>query len=310
MFSRRIALAMLGSVLILTAGVMPVSAARPTRPAPAAERPNPPKERPLTAEEQAASDRKVADALRYLASPEAQAFGRVTLACATPDGRPPADATAAGHEAGGPGDPSTNAGCEVPHDFLSVSARDQTRGFYCGPAVGQVIANYTWAVPLDANKYTQAQIASWMKTDENLMTNAPAMVKGLDIATAGAPRRPANWAWVITRLEDTDRDGTFGDQLHDYVRANISGSRMPLAMSVKPHDPNGRYHLSSWERPVNSIGHWISAYGWRGLFDMSDTSLLYYTDSSKDEGGGTGRYWDPIRHIAGMIRDHTQMFVW
>jgi hypothetical protein len=43
---------------------------------------------------------------------------------------------------------------------------------------------------------------------------------------------------------------------------------------------------------------------------MSDTSLLYYTDSSKDEGGGTGRYWDPIRHIAGMIRDHTQMFVW
>ena len=29
-----------------------------------------------------------------------------------------------------------------------------------------------------------------------------------------------------------------------------------------------------------------------------------------DEGGGTGTYWDPIRHIGGMIRDHTQRFVW
>ena len=91
MFSRRIALAMLGCVLILSAGVMPVSAARPTRPAPAVERPNPPQERPLTAEEQAASDRKVAAAMSYLASPEAQAFGRVTLACATPEGPPPAE---------------------------------------------------------------------------------------------------------------------------------------------------------------------------------------------------------------------------
>ena len=71
MFSRRIALAMLGAVLILTAGVMPASAARPTRTAPAAER-RPPRERPLTAEEQAASDRKVAAAMPYLASPEAQ----------------------------------------------------------------------------------------------------------------------------------------------------------------------------------------------------------------------------------------------
>jgi hypothetical protein len=294
MLSRRIALAMLGAALILAAHAVPVSAARPTRPAPAAERPVVTGERPLTPEEQAASDRKIAAAMAYLASPEARAAGRATLACATPDA----------------GDPSTNADCDVPQGFLPVSARDQIRGHYCGPAVGQVIANYTWAVPLDANKYTQNQIAVWMHTDEFGGTSSFWMQAGLDTATARAPRRPAGWDWVVTRLEDTDRDGTFGDQLHDYLRSNVSGSRMGLAISLKPHDRNGRFHLSSWPVPVDSVGHWISAYGWRGLYDMTDTSMLYYTDSSADEGGSTGRFHDPVRHIGGMIRDHTQVFVW
>ena len=308
MFSRRIALAMLGSVLILSAGVMPASAARPTRPAPAAERPNPPAERPLTAEEQAASARKVAAAMRYLASPEAQAFGRVTLACATPEAPPPAEPGTDGMSP--QADPTTNSACGPPSDFLGVSARDQIKWFYCGPAVGQVIANYTWAVPLQANKYTQNQIAAWMATDANGGTSAFTMEDGLELATAGAPRRPAGWDWVVTRLEDTDHDGTFGDQLHDYVRANVTGSRMALAISVKPHDPNGRFHLSSWPDPVVSGGHWIAAYGWWGIYDGTNSARLYYTDSSEDEGGATGRFWDPVRHIGGMIRDHLQRFVW
>jgi hypothetical protein len=37
---------------------------------------------------------------------------------------------------------------------------------------------------------------------------------------------------------------------------------------------------------------------------------IYYTDSSKDEGGSTGKFWDPTRHIAAMIMEHTQRFVW
>lgn len=308
MFSRRIALAMIGATLILAAGAMPVSAARPSRPASTAERLVVPGERPLTPQERAASDRKIAAAMAYLASPEARAAGRATLACAAPDAVP---SSGGGTDAGpdGLGDPTTN-NCELPHGFLPVSARDQIRGHYCGPAVGQVIANYTWAVPLNANKYTQAQLASWMRTDQFGGTSSFWMQAALDTATAGAPRRPANWDWVVTPLEDTDRDGTFGDQLHDYVRSNVSGSRMALAISVKPHDPNGRFHLSSWPRPVNSVGHWIAAYGWRGLYDGTDSSRMYYTDSSKDEGGATGTFWDPMRHIGGMIRDHTQVFVW
>jgi hypothetical protein len=303
MFSRRIALAMLVAALILAAGAKPVSAAGPARSGPIVER-------PLSPEEQAASDRKVTAALHYLASASAQAFGRVTLACATPDGGTPQATRSERQDLSALGGPSTTADCDVPSDFLGVSARDQTRGHYCGPAVGQVIANYTWAVQLDANKYTQAKIAVWMRTDELGGTSAFTMADGLDIATARAPRLPANWDWVVTTLEDTDRDGTVGDQLHNYVRANISGARMALAIPLKPHEKNGRFHLSSWPQPVSSPGHWIAAYGWRGLYDGTDFSRLYYTDSSEDEGGSTGRFWDPMRHIGGMIRDHTQRFVW
>jgi hypothetical protein len=303
MFSRRIALAMLGAVLILTAGVMPVSAARPTRPASAAER-------PLTPQELAASNRKVAAAMAYLASSSAQRFGRVTLDCATPESMPPNGATSGSTDLGAIADSGTNADCDVPSDFLGVSARDQSRGHYCGPAVGQVIANYTWAVPLDENKYGQKRIAAWMQTDANGGTSAFTMEDGLEIATAGAPRRPSDWDWVVTYLKDRDGDGAVGDQLHDYVRANISGSRMALAIPVLPHDRDGRFHLTSWPNPVNSPGHWIAAYGWKGLYDGTTFARLYYTDSSEDEGGSTGRFWDPMKHVAGMIMDHSERFVW
>jgi hypothetical protein len=289
MLSKRIVTATACAVLILAAGATPASATRPI-PVRAVSEP------PLSADQLAASARKVAAAEAYVASSAARASVRTTLACVTPQ---------TGTQA------STNqTGCGTPSDFLAVAARDQVRGHYCGPAVGQVIANHTWGVPLNANKYTQAQLAEWMATDVFGGTSAGFMEAGLERATAGAPRRPVGWDWVITILQDTDRDGTFGDQLHTYVRSNISGSNMGLAISVKPHDVNGRFHLSSWPRPVDSVGHWISAYGWWGLYDGTNFARLYYTDSSMDEGGATGTFWDPIRHIGGMIRDHTQRFVW
>lgn len=310
MFSRRIVLAMLGAVLMLAAGAMPVSAARPTRPPPpAALAPTTP-ERSLTQAERAASDRKVAAAMAYLASPAAMTFGRVTLECATPEAEPRNPATSGTTDLSAIGGAATDAACDVPSDFLVVSARDQTRGHYCGPAVGQVIANYTWAVALNANKYTQAKIAGWMQTDANGGTSAHTMEDGLELATARAPRRPANWDWVVTSLADVDGDGKFGDQLHDYVRANVSGSGMALAIPVLPHERNGRFHLTSWPNPVNSPGHWIAAYGWKGLYDGTNFAKVYYADSSEDEGGSTGRFWDPFRYVAGMIMDHTERFVW
>ena len=286
MFSRRIVMAAVSGVLTSAVTVAPAGAAGPR---------SAPPEPPLTAEQQAASDRKVAAAQAYLAGIAAEGTDLVSLQCVTPTG-----ATAQAEP----------QACFVPQAYLPVEARDQVFGHYCGPAVGQVIANYTWAVAPGANRFTQAQLAAWMGTDANGGTSSQALANGLEIATRGAPRRPAVWQWVVTPLGDSDRDGHTGDELQGFVRANISGSKMPLAFSLKPHDPRSGFYLISWPRPVVSVGHWISAYGWYSNYTGNDFARIYYTDSSRDEGGGTGKYWDPTRHIAALIGEHTRVFVW
>jgi hypothetical protein len=294
MFSRRVRMAALSAVLVVAATSGPAVAAKP-RPSPA---PPPPTltEPPLTPEQEAAAAAKLAGAEAYVAAADRQGIGLVSLACVTP--------TSVGGAA------TINA-CYDQGGFLPVEARDQINGIYCGPAVGQVISNYTWAVASGANKYAQTTIAQWMRTDANGGTSSWWMAAGLESATKGSPRRPAGWAWVIIELKDTDKDGQTGDQLHTMLRSNISSSKMPLAISVKPYDPLGQFHLSSWARPVNSVGHWIAAYGWLGLWTgENDYAKLYYTDSSRDEGGSTGKFNDPVRHIAAMIMVHTRVLVW
>ncbi len=288
MLTRRTIAAMLTATFLLTLLATPAWAAKPTKPPSGGER-------PLTAEELAAAERKVAAAEAYGASIEAAGSDLVSLACVTPQSQT--------HSA-------TTQVCAPPQGFLGMEARDQVFGHYCGPAVGQVIANYSWAMGAGLNKYTQGKIAGWMLTDKLGRTDAPYMEDGLEAATAGSPRRPANWDWVVLNLVDTDRDGTTADQLHTYVRSNISGSRMPMAIPVKPHDRFSNFHLSSWQRPVASVGHWIGVYGWLGTWIGGDSARIYYTDSSRDEGGATGKFWDPTRHIAIMIGEHTGRIVW
>lgn len=294
MFPRRFGMAAVSAMILLSATAGVAIGAKPT-PAPAPVAPTSGGERPLTPDEKARAAAKLAAAEAYVALAGRDGRDLVSLACVTPTSIN--------------GGASINA-CAIPQGFLTVEARDQVKGTYCGPASGQVISNYSWAMASGANKYTQARIAGWMATDVNGRTDAPFLEDGLEAATAGSPRRPAGWDWVVINLADTDHDGQVGDQLHTMVRSNISNSKMPLAIPVKPYDAGDAFHLSSWARPVSSVGHWIAAYGWVGLWTGTDSSLLYYTDSSRDEGGSTGKFKDPMRHIAQMIMDHTRRLVW
>jgi hypothetical protein len=288
MFTRRVAVAAAGGLLMSAVLAMPASAAKPTGP------PELQAERPLTPEERAAADRKLAASDAYLDAVTSQGMDLVSLSCVTPTGSTKAETQS----------------CTVPQGYLAVEARDQTKAFYCGPATGQVISNYSWAVASGANKYTQAKIAGWMQTDLNGSTSAPLLEDGLELGTKGSPRRPAGWDWVVLDVRDRDADGHTGDELQGYVRSNVSSSKMPLAIPVKPHDPNSGYYLVSWPKPVASVGHWIAAYGWYGNYTGTTFARIYYTDSSKDEGGSTGKFWDPTRDIAALIREHTRRIVW
>lgn len=295
---RRIGTTALVAVLLVTIVPAPASAAKPiasSEPTAAATEPA------ASVEHLSASDRKVAAAAAYLDGVASDGGSLATLACVT--------ATSLGRPSGG-GSPNAEA-CGLPQGFLPVEARDQVLGTYCGPAVGQVIANYAWAAAPGRDRFSQRQIAVWMRTDVAGATSAQDLVDGLDAATRGAPRRPAGWEWAATPLEDADGDGHVGDELQGFVRANVSGSRMPLAFAVKPHAFGATYRLSSWTYPVDSVGHWITVYGWVGDYSNTDElARIYYTDSSEDEGGGTGKFWDPTFRIAEMIRAHTGVIVW
>jgi hypothetical protein len=306
MDSRRIAVAVLTAVFALGAGAGSTLAARPTRPLPPAQ-PLPQAERPLTPKEQAISDTKVAAALTYVASLRASNFGLSSLSCAVPNAPPP-QGTARAADLGVSGTEVMDASC-VPSAQLPVEARQQAKNHYCGPAVGQVISNYAWTMKAGANKHSQTTIATWMKTDVNGLTNAPELAAGLQKATVGGPRTPANWAWGVTDLRDLDRNSSTGDELHDFVVTAISSWKMPLGIPVKPHDKNSEYRLSSWPNVVSSPGHWIAAYGWSGFGGLS-YARVYFADSSKNQGGGTGKYWNLTLEIAALIGEHTGRFVW
>lgn len=290
MSKSRIAHAAIGVLMIGLMTAPPASAAHPTRtPTDASV------ERSLTPEERAAAERKLAASDAYLATLKLRGTDLASLSCVTPTGAE-AEATA--------------PPCGVPQGYLTVEARDQSRGYYCGPAVGQVISNYTWAMKQGANKHTQDRIAGWMRTNVNGGTSAPSLEDGLELSTQGSPRRPAGWDWVVLDVRDRDRDGHTGDELQGYVRSNVSSARMPLAIPIKPHDPGSGFSLVSWPRPVVSVGHWIAAYGWYGNYTGTTFARVYYTDSSRDEGGSTGKFWDPTRDIAALIAEHTRRIVW
>ena len=297
MLSRRTAVATLMALVIAALAVAPAAAARPV---PSPSQP-PPSEPPLTADERTASDRKVADALAYVAEQDREGRDLVSLSCVTPTAGPAGSTRAGGISADA---------CYVPQGYLPVYARDQTKWYYCGPAVGQVIANYSWAIASSADKYSQTKIAEWMKTDINGLTNGSELVTGLEKATVGSPRRPAVWSWVITELRDQNGNGTTGDELQAFVRANVSNSKMPLAVPVKPHSPTSSYNLASWPNPVNSTGHWIALYGWYSTWTGTDYARVYFTDSSRDEGGSTGKYWNTTKSMAALIGEHTRRLVW
>lgn len=312
MGSRRFLLASLSAILMLAATTTPALGKNPD--------PGVSDDRPLTAQEQAASDRKAAGAERYAASFDRSGSDLAPLGCVILSNPEPMLDEAGGGAVAQTGSSTLDAegaqvsplSCTVPQGFISVEARDQIFGHYCGPAVGQVIANYSWGMASGVDKYSQRKIAEWMSTDALGQTTAFTMEAGLERATAGSPRRPAGWDWIVTELRDTDGDGLYGDQLYAYVRSNISNSRMPLAIPVKPHDAKSPSdsNLSSWPVPVASVGHWVSIYGWVGVYDGTDGPRMYFTDSSRDEGGATGKFWTPTRRFAFLILEHTRRFVW
>ena len=200
---------------------------------------------------------------------------------------------------------------DVPSRLPRGRARDQTRGHYCGP--GRGAGDRQLHVGRGAergNKYTQAKIAAWMRTDDSA---ARALHAWPTASRWRPPERP------VARRIGTGWSRPRGHRPRRHVRRPAPRLRSRehqrhadgLAIPVKPHERDWRFHLEQL----------AAAGGFAGPLDRrlrlarpvrrertsrgSTTPTRRRTRADRPVASGT-----PMRHIGGMIRDHTQRFVW
>jgi hypothetical protein len=170
---------------------------------------------------------------------------------------------------------------------LSTHARHQHRWFYCGPAVVQVISNYTWGYTSTSecgahcgggvNKYGQHTISdNWTDTDVHGQTYVGDLVYGLNQASV----IPDGFIYAYW-------ESPSWSEFHGAIKVDTYTWRMPLAPRVDPRHTNSSYYLYSWrnESP-GDYGHYIVLRGYNG--SSQSTALAYYNDSSGGVDEHTG----------------------
>jgi len=185
-----------------------------------------------------------------------------------------------------PGGPS-------PAKTLATRARQQNNYYFCGPASGQVVINWTRGYTststngedLSTNWRRQSKIADWMKTTTS-GTGGANLAAGLN-NTNGVVKPTSDW--IYTYADNGSMQAFFNKILTD-----IDGFGMPLVLATAPHMSGaGVDYLESWPREYPGAHHWIVVRGYDGLW--GDASIVIkYQDSSAGFGGATGSYDDSL----------------
>jgi len=185
-----------------------------------------------------------------------------------------------------PGGPS-------PAKTLATRARQQNNYYFCGPASGQVVINWTRGISststngedLSTNWRRQSKIATWMNTT-SLGTGGASLAAGLNNSN-GVVKPTADW--VYTYADNGTMQAFFNKILTD-----IDGFGMPLVLATAPHMANaGVDYLESWPREYPGAHHWIVVRGYDGLWG-APSILIKYQDSSAGFGGATGSFDDSL----------------
>lgn len=176
---------------------------------------------------------------------------------------------------------------------LNAKARKQNNYYFCGPASGQVVINWTRGYTststdgedLSTNWRRQSKIATWMSTTTS-GTGGANLATGLNNPN-GTLKPTADWAYVYAD------NGTM-HQLDDKIVTDIDAFAMPLVLATAPHITNaGVNYLESWPKEYPGAHHWIVLRGYDGLW--GDASIIIkYLDSSGGFGGATGAFDDSL----------------
>lgn len=190
---------------------------------------------------------------------------------------------------------------------LDVRPRQQYKWFWCGPAAGQVVVNWSRGFFFDAlggeslttNFKKQSTLASWMGTNDDSGTWGGALATALN--RADAVLKPfATWLYAY-------KDSGSMLELHGKVVTDVAQYEMPVVIGVAPHLPGAKYFLASWKNTTNAH-HYIVLIGYSGL--IPSTALITYVDSSKGFNGGTGKYEDSFPTIWNVNEYNQGKVIW
>ena len=174
---------------------------------------------------------------------------------------------------------------------LATKARQQNNYYFCGPATGQVVINWTRGYTstslngedLSTNWRRQSKIAAWMNTT-TLGTGGANLAAGLNNAN-GVLKPTSDWLYIYA-------DNGTQTAFYNKVVTDIDGFGMPLVLATAPHLANaGSNFLESWPKVVDGAHHWIVIRGYDGT---TSTPLIKYQDSSGGFGGATGSFDDTL----------------
>ena len=180
---------------------------------------------------------------------------------------------------------------------LGTKARQQNNYFYCGPASGQVVINWTRGIingnndgeDPTTNWRRQSKIAEWMRTTTSGTSGANLAI-GLNNPSAVVKPTPD---WVYSYADN----GTV-QELYNKIDTDVAAFNMPLVIATAPHISGaGIYYLESWPFVVNSARHWIVIRGYDGVWGGLTPILVKYQDSSAGYGGSTGAFDDTIQVV-------------
>jgi hypothetical protein len=183
---------------------------------------------------------------------------------------------------------------------LGTKARQQNNYYYCGPATGQVVINWTRGITSGSNDgedvttnwRRQSKIAQWMSTT-SAGTGGANLATGLNNPN-GVLKPTADWVYVY------DDNGTSGDLLGKIV-TDIDQYSMPLVLATAPHLRGAVFYLSSWPREAPGAHHWIVIRGYDMTANANDP-VIRYQDSSAGYGGATGPFSDALSVIYQVSR--------
>ena len=190
-------------------------------------------------------------------------------------------------------DPCQPTWLPTPAKTLMTKARQQNNWYYCGPATGQVVINWSRGIingnndgeDLTTNWRRQSKIAVWMSTT-TAGTGGANLATGLNNTNA-VLKPTVDWTYIYAD------NGTMQD-FYNKVVTDIDRFGMPLVLATAPHlSGAGVNFLESWPNVAPGAHHWIVIRGYDGLWGGA-SQIIKYQDSSAGFGGATGAFDDSI----------------